>query len=270
MFNSRLLLIGSSVLFALATACQSAAPAAMSTPKRDLLVFAASSLTDAFGEAGKAFEATHPGVTVANNFAATSTLRTQLSQGAKADVFASADSSNMTQAQTAGLIEGAPANFATNRLAIVVPANNPKITSLRDLAKPGIRIATTALAVPSGAYANQVLDLVDKDADYGADFIKAVRANIVTEAANVRAAIATTQIGETDASFSYTTDVAGPAGKGLRTVLPPDKFHVPVTYPLAAVRGAPQLSLAQEYVTFIRSAQGQAILAKWGFQPPPA
>lgn len=255
---------------ACATAEAPAGPTVPTALPRALLVFAASSLTDTFTELGKAFEATHPGVTVTHNFSATSTLRTQLTQGARADLFASADLSNMTQAQQAGLITGTPASFATNRLALAVPFANNKVATLRDLAKPGMRVALVGASVPIGAYTNQVLDLVSKDPAYGPAFVRALRANVVTEAANVRAATATVAVGETDAAFAYTTDVAGPPVQGLQALLLPEHFRVPVTYPIAMLRGAPQLDLARDYLLFVLSPRGQSILAKWGFKPPPA
>ncbi len=236
--------------------------------KRDLLVFAAASLTDAFTEAGKLFEQRRPGVTVVLNFANTAALRTQIEQGAKADVFASADQRNMDLAVQAGVIDGQPVTFASNRLAIVTPVKEPKVASLADLAKPGLRLVLVAPQAPIGTYTNQLLDLVAKDPAYGADFVRRLRASVVTEAQTVRQAVSIVQLGEADATLVFSSDAVGPVSKDVRAVLAPDAFQVPVSYPMAVVKGAPQKALAQEFVQLIASPEGQRILAAWGFLRP--
>ena len=244
------------------------APAASPIVKRDLLVFAASSLTDAFTEAAKVFEAQHPGVTVSLNFAATSTLRLQVEQGARADVIASADQRNLDLLAQAGLTDGSSVAFASNRLAIIVPRKNAKVASLADLAAPGRRLVLVTPQTPIGAYTGQVLNLVARDAAYGPAFVQRLRQNVVTEALNVRQAVATVQLGEADATLVYSTDAVGTVAQDVAAIFLPDAFHVPVTYPIAVVKGAPQGGLAREFVRFIATAEGQRILKAWGFLAP--
>src|SRR5512142_2421235 len=152
-----------------------------------LTVFAASSLTDAFNEIKASFEQANPGVTVAYNFGASNTLVTQLSQGAPADVFASANATQMNAAIKANRIAGAPVTFARNRLVLIVPADNPaKITTLQDLAKPGIKLVVAAQGVPVRDYTDTMLDKLAQNAAYGSDYKNAFLKNVVSEEANVR------------------------------------------------------------------------------------
>ena len=244
------------------------APGASPIVKRDLLIFAASSLTDAFTEAAKAFETQHPGVTVSLNFAATSTLRLQVEQGARADVIASADQRNLDLLAQAGLTDGASIPFTSNRLAIIVPRKNAKVAALADLGKPGLRLVLVTPQAPIGAYVGQVLDLVARDAAYGPAFVQRRRQSVVTEALNVRQAVATVQLGEADATLVYSTDAVGTVAQDVAAIFLPDAFHVPVSYPMAVVKGAPQHELAREFVRFIAAPEGQRILKAWGFLAP--
>ena len=138
---------------------------------QSLTVFAASSLTDAFGEIATGFEAANPGVDVVFNFGGSSTLATQLSNGAPADIFASANTSQMTNAQKAGRIASTPAprTFVKNRLVLIVPADNPaNIQSLHDVANPGVKLVLAAPAVPVRDYTNAMLEKLAADPGYGA------------------------------------------------------------------------------------------------------
>ena len=155
-------------------------PTATPAP-RTLTVFAAASLTASFGEIGKAFEAANPGVTVTFNFAGTQALATQLTQGAKADVFASANHTYMDNMVTANLVAAGYKDFVTNVLEVILPANNPaNVQTLQDLAKPGLKLVLEDKSVPAGAYSLQILDNMSKDPTYGADFKTKVLANVVS------------------------------------------------------------------------------------------
>ena len=260
-----LLLLPALLLAACGGGDSSPASGASPTAKRELLVYAASSLTDAFTEAGKAFEAQHPGVTVLLNFAATSTLRVQVEQGARADVFASADYRNLNLLEQAGLTDGDAVAFTSNRLAIVVPRKSGKVASLADLATPGLRLVLVTPQAPIGAYTGQVLDLVAGDSAYGPAFVQRLRKNVVTEALNVRQAVSTVQLGEADATLVYPTDAAGAIARDVAAIILPEAFHVPVSYPMAVVKGASQRELARQFVEFIAAPEGQRILGAWGF-----
>ncbi len=232
----------------------------------ELTVFAAASLTDAFNEIASAFQAANPRVTVRYNFGASSTLRTQLEQGARADVFASADQVQMDAAKKASVIEGEARLFAKNKLTVIVPADNPaKIGSVQDLARPGLRFVLTDRSVPIGNYARTALERMANDPRFGADFATRVLANLRSEEANVRAVVTKVQLGEADAAIVYSSDVTPAVAKEVQRIPIPDEFNIIATYPIAVVRDAPNRAAAQAFVAFIRGPQGQDILKKWGF-----
>ncbi len=250
-------------------ACQ-ANPAATSQVEGDrwseLVVFAASSLTDAFTEIGQAFEAQNSGVKVSFNFASSSDLALQLSEGAQADVFASANQKQMDKANEAGRIADGIEIFATNRLVVIVPADNPAgIQAPIDLATEDIKLVLAAPDVPARDYAEEVLDKLSADPAYGDGFKAAVLTNLVSEEANVRQVVTKVSLGEADAGIVYTSDVTPDvAGTVLRIEIP-DEFNVIASYPIAAVKDAPHAATARAFIDFILSQDGQAILRKWGF-----
>lgn len=245
-------------------------PASQPTPQPvTLTVFAAASLKDAFAQEATRFHAANPSDTVQFNTGGSNTLEAQLEQGAPGDVFASADTANMDKAQAAGLLTAAGAKtFARNRLVVIVPQANPAhITTLKDLAKPGVKIDVAAPAVPAGKYALQVLDKLGASPDYGAAYEKAVKANFVSQEDNVTAVVTKVSLGEVDAGFVYVTDAN--TAKGKVTAIPiPDPFNVIAVYPIAALKGSAHSADAGRFVDFVLSADGQAILAGFGFLPP--
>lgn len=234
----------------------------------EVIVFAASSLTDAFKEIGNAFEAANPGSRVIFNFGASSQLRTQLEQGAKADVFASADQVQMDRARQAGLISGGDRVFVRNRLVLVVPKGNPaSLRDLKDLAKPGLRFATAAPEVPIGVYTQQLLDRLSQDPAYGADFKARVNANVVSREPNVRQIVAKVALGEADAAVVYSSDITPDVADRLGRLEIPDRFNTLAVYPIAMVRNAPNPSGAEAFIAYVLSSAGQATLQRWGFIP---
>jgi molybdate transport system substrate-binding protein len=231
-----------------------------------LTVFATASLTDAFTEIGAAFEQAHPRVRVTFNFAASSALRAQLEQGARADVFASADQVQMDRARGAGTIEGAEQVFAKNRLVVIYPAGNPgRIAALTDLARPGLKLVLTDAAVPIGAYARAALERMAADPAFGPGFDQKVLANLRSEEANVRAVVTKVQLGEADAGIVYASDVTPAVAGAVRTLDIPDRFNTLATYPIARVRDAPNRAAARAFIDFVRAPAGQEILKKWNF-----
>jgi molybdate transport system substrate-binding protein len=231
---------------------------------RTLTVFAAASLTGSFGEIGKAFEAANPGVTVTFNFAGTQALATQLTQGAKADVFASANHTYMDNMVKANLVAAGYKDFVTNVLEVILPSNNPaNLQTLQDLAKPGIKLVLEDKSVPAGAYSLTILDNLGKDTTYGADFKTKVLANVVSNETDVKQVVAKVQLGEADAGIVYVTDaIAAPT---LKTIVIPANFNVIAKYPIAALTNAPQPDLAAAFVVYVLSPDGQTIMKKWGF-----
>jgi molybdate transport system substrate-binding protein len=232
----------------------------------DLTIFAAASLTDAFNEIGAEFQKEHPGVTPKFNFAASSALRTQLAQGAKADLFASADQIQMDNAKKAGVIEGTDQIFVKNKLVVIHPTGNPgKITAVQDLANPNVKFVLTDKAVPIGAYARAALEKMAADPQFGPDFDDKVLANLRSEEANVRAVVTKVQLGEADAGIVYASDVTPSVSKGVQSILIPDQFNTIATYPIAVVKGGSNPDAARAFIEFVRGPKGQEILRKHNF-----
>lgn len=263
-----------SVIAILSTAC---APAITPTPAlanttatptpapQTLTVFAAASLTGAFGDIGKAFEAMHPGVTVKFSFAGSQTLRAQIEQGAPADVFASANSTEMnTLVNDKKVDSGAPQIFLTNQLVVILPPNNPAgVSSLQDLSRSGLKIVLAASSVPAGNYALQVVD--NLNSQYGTDFKAKVLANVVSNETDVKQVVAKVQLGEADAGIVYVSDAV--AAPQLQKLDIPGNVNVTAKYPIAPLIGSANSDLAKQFISYVLSADGQAILKKWGFIP---
>ena len=240
-------------------------PTAVAEPKT-LNVFAAASLTAAFNEIGKDFEAANPGATVTFNFAGSQALQTQIEEGAPADVFASASKTNMDTLVTDNLVtQDAPQQFLNNKLVVILPKDNPAgLAALEDLAKPGIKLVLAADAVPVGKYALQALDLMD--AKFGNGYKTRVLANVVSNEDNVKQVVSKVQLGEADAGIVYTSD--GVAAPELKTIEIPVDLNVIAKYPIAALAKSENIDLANAFIAYVLSADGQAILQKWGFAPP--
>jgi len=233
---------------------------------RELTVFAASSLTDAFNELAEAFEAQNEGVEVVLNYAGSSQLSTQLNEGIAADVFASANPAQMQNVMDGGRIEaGTEVIFVSNRLTIIVPADNPAgIRSLEDLAKPGVQLILAVEGVPVRQYTDEIV------AAMAAGFQQQFYGNLVSEEDNVRQVSAKVALGEADAGIVYTSDVTPDISGQVQQITIPDFQNVIATYPIAPLNDAPQPELAQRFIDFVLSAGGQSILFRWGFGPPPA
>ena len=236
-----------------------------SAAPRTLTVYAAASLTDAFTEMGSAFEASHPGITVAFNFGGSQNLRTQIEQGAPLDVFASANVKEMDILVSQNLVEaGASKVFLTNQLIVILPKNNPaSISTLEDLSKPGLKLVLAAEEVPAGRYARQVID--NLNARFVATYSDNVLANVVSNEDNIRQAVTKVQLGEADASIVYVSDaVAVP--ELLKIEIPADA-NVIAEYPIAPLAESANTQLANEFIDYVLSTDGQATLEKWGFTP---
>jgi molybdate transport system substrate-binding protein len=245
-----------------ATKASTVAPTAVSGP---LTVFAAASLTASYTDIGKAFEAVNPGTKVTFNFAGSQALRTQIEQGAKTDVFASADSNNMNPLKTAGLVVGDTPIFTRNRLVVIMPKDNPAgLKTLKDLSKAGLKLDIADASVPVGNYFLQSLDKLSADATYGADFKTQVLARVVSKETDVKQVVSKVSLGEADAGVVYTTDAQAAIDK-LVTIEIPDQFNVIVVYPISVVKGSANPALAQKFIDYVLSADGQAVMKKYGF-----
>lgn len=232
-------------------------------PSRHLTVFAASSLTQAFEELGAEFEEERPGLQVRLNFAGSATLATQLTEGAPADLFASADEAQMRSLQAAGLVVDRPQEFAGNRLVLIVPADNPaNIQAVDDLARPGMRLLLAAPGVPIREYSDRLMAQLGD-----ADFQQAVYANLASEEENVRVVLSKVALGEADAGIVYASDLLGEQSDRILSIEIPEEAQVLASYPIAPLAESSQAELAAEFVAFVLSPRGQSILAKWGFSP---
>lgn len=231
-----------------------------------LTVFAAASLTDAFEELATEFEVANPGVEVVFNFGSSSQLATQLSEGAPADVFASANARQMTVAQDAERIGSRPRTFVKNRLVVAVPMDNPAgIQTLADLAKPGVKLVIAAPDVPVRDYTNTMVERLSADNVYGASFAEAFTANVVSEEPNVRQVVAKIALGEADAGMVYVSDITPDVANQVTAIPVPDTYNTLATYPIAITNDAAHPELAQAFVDYVLSDAGQDILVKWNF-----
>ncbi len=218
-------------------------------------VFAAASLTSALQAIAAVFEQGHAAVKVQLNFAGSSTLVRQIQEGAPADVFAAADEATMQKLVESGEVTGAPQIFTRNALEIAVAPGNPKhVAALADLAKPGLLIALCGATVPCGRYAAEA-------------FTKAgVAVPAASQEPDVKAVMTKVAMGEMDAGVVYVTDVRAAGGK-VDGVSIPASSNVVARYPIVLLKGAPNPAVGAELVAFVVSAEGQRILATFGFLP---
>jgi molybdate transport system substrate-binding protein len=231
------------------------APAGESTLEGDLTVFAAASLTDAFDEVGAAFEEANPDVSIEFNYGASSALREQILAGAPADVFASANTSNMDQVVDTGAATD-PQDFVTNQLQIVVPAENPGgVAGLDAFADADLLIGLCAEEVPCGEFGREALANAQ------------VTPSVDTNEPDVRALLTKVEAGELDAGIVYVTDVLA-ASDAVEGIDIPADVNVTATYPIAALSEAGNAEVAAAFVEFVLSDDGQEILESFGFDSP--
>jgi len=220
-----------------------------------ITVFAASSLKETFTTLGKQFEAAHPGDTVKFSFGASSTLATQITDGAPADVFASAAPKNMDTVVSAGDASN-PQDFAKNTAEVAVPPSNPaNVTSVNDLAKSSVKVALCQPKVPCGVVAAGVF----KNAG--------ITVKPVTLQPDVKSVLTQVELGNVDAGVVYVTDVKA-AGSKVKGVTIPANLNASTLYPIAAITNSKNLSIAQAFVAYVLSPTGQQVLAAAGFEKP--
>ena len=244
------------------------------------MVFAAASLAEAFREVRDAFQVEHPEVSVKFNFAGSQHLRTQIEHGARADVFASADHTQVDRLKASGILLGQPVNFAANRLVVVVPkgkisassAGEPVINrgdavqTLNDLAGQGVKLALALPEVPIGNYTRILIQNLGSDPSSGPDYVQRVLANVVTQELNVRSVAHKVVLGEVDAGIVYWSDTwVNDVAKKVNVLPIPERYNVMATYPVARVKGSDEPDLATDFIQFLRSQQGQEILQEHGF-----
>ena len=226
------------------------------SPDRTLTVFAAASLNKAFTQIAERFKADNSGVDVKFNFSGSSDLAIQLTQGATADVFASADTVQMDKVAHAGLLAADPTNFAANTLVIVTAPGNPKhLESFADLAGPGLNVVVCQRPVPCGAATMRV--------EEGSG----IRLHPVSEEPSVTDALNKVTSGQADAALVYVTDALNAGGK-VSTVRFPEAARAVNTYPIAVLKKAPHSALAEKFLATVSGETGQQILGRAGFAKP--
>ncbi|MGH2557273.1 MAG: molybdate ABC transporter substrate-binding protein [Actinomycetota bacterium] len=226
---------------------------------RDLTVSAAASLTSPFTEIGKSFEQRNRGVKVSFSFGPSDGMATQINEGAPVDVFASASAKWMDAVQLEGPGVTGRADFARNKLAVIVPAENPAgIGKLEDLSRNRVKLVLAADGVPAGDYAREIF------ANGG--IADAAQANVVSNEEDVKAVVTKVLSGDADAGIAYVTDVAPNLADRITVITIPDHVNVIATYPIAVVAGSQEADLAQRFVQYVLG-EGQAILAEYGFLP---
>jgi molybdate transport system substrate-binding protein len=234
----------------------SSSPTQPSQASGKIVVLAAASLKTAFTQISQQFKTDNPGSSVDFEFAGSSELATQLSQGATADVFASADTAQMDKVVKAGLTAGAPTNFASNTLVIVTAPGNPKhIGTLADLARPGLSVVTCQQPVPCGSATQRI------------EGSTGIHLNPVSEELSVTDVLSKVTTGQADAGLVYITD-AHSAGSKVTTVNFPEAAGAVNVYPIAVLKNAPQAALAQKFVALVTGDKGQDVLAQAGFAKP--
>jgi molybdate transport system substrate-binding protein len=242
----------SMVLVAALTGCSSSD----TPPAKSITVYAAASLKKPFTEIGEQFKTENRGSSIDFDFAGSSDLVTQLTQGASADVFASADTKNMDKAAKAGLLAGDPVNFASNTMVIVVAPGNPKrVASFADLNQPGVSVVACAPAVPCGSATRRIEDGMG------------VQLNPVSEESSVTEVLNKVTSGQADAGLVYITDALGAGDKVAKVEFPEAAIAVN-TYPIAVLKDAPQHDLAQKFVDLVTGEAGQKVLNQAGFAKP--
>lgn len=235
--------------------------------QQTVTVMAAASLTEPFTELGLLYMKKHPDVNLLFNFAGSQALANQIRQGAPADLFASANNKYMNQMVEEGFVlPGTSALFAGNRLVVVLPTDNPAgITNLQDLTKPGVKIVLAAPAVPVGAYTETFL--AEAEAQLSAGYQAGFSANVVSYEDNVKTVLTKVRLGEADAGVVYSSDAAN-AGAEVIIIPIPDAVNPQASYPLAVLADTGQPALAGDFMDFVLSEEGQAVLLRFGFTAP--
>lgn len=235
----------------------------------ELTIFAAASLTGVMGDLDPVFEAAHPGVNVTTNLDSSATLETQIKEGAYADLYLPASTKNMDNLLKEEMIDNdSVTKYATNKLAIIVPADNPAgITGLADLAKPGIKIVSETSEVPVRKYTDQMLNKTLNSTDYGQAFVDGFKANVISEETNVATATTKVALGEVDVGITYYSDVTKDLADKITIIDIPDEMNVVATYEAGILSESTEKELAQEFITLLTSDEGKAVLEDYKFIP---
>ncbi|KLK89281.1 molybdenum ABC transporter substrate-binding protein [Methanoculleus sediminis] len=237
-----------------------------------LTVFTAASLTGAFTDIGKAYEAENENVRIDLVFDGSQALRTQIEQGANPDIFVSASTKHMKALQDGGFMDnGTVTPFLENNLALIVPADNPAdINGLADLNRSGVKLVIGTKDVPFGDYTRQMLEKLAADPAYGEAYRETVMANVISEETAVSSVVPKLALGEADAAIVYKSDVSKDDLEKVTRIDIPAGYNVKATYPLGILAESPGKAEAESFIAFVRGPDGSAILTEYGFDPIPA
>jgi molybdate transport system substrate-binding protein len=225
-------------------------------PSGTVTVFAAASLEESFEALGKKFEKQHPGTKVTFNFGGSDTLAASITGGAPADVFAAASTKTMATVTDKQDAAGTPVTFVRNQLEIATPPGNPdRISSLKDLTEPGLKVVLCDKTVPCGAAARKALDT------------GGLKLTPVSYEQDVKSALTKVELKEADAAVVYRTDVRA-AGDKVDGVNFPESARAVNDYPIALLKNAPNPKAAKAFVALVRSPEGQKVLSEAGFLKP--
>jgi molybdate transport system substrate-binding protein len=246
------------------TAAASEAP---SVKPAALTIYGAASLKGVLDKVKTAYETANPGTTLTISTDSSSALETQIEQGAPADVFLSADTTNPKKLVDKSLASGDPVNFAGNKLTIIVPKGNPGgVSSPADLAKSGLKVIAAGDEVPITKYAKQLVDKIAAAPGAPADFAAKYAANVASKEDNVKAVVSKIELGEGDAGIVYVTDAK--ASDKVDSVDVPDAENVPATYAGVVTKASQNQDAAKAFLEWFSGPEGQAILNQFGFLPP--
>ena len=234
---------------------------------QSLTVFAAASLIEAFNEIRESYQGINPGTQLVINYAGSQQLAQQLSQGAPADIYASADKAQIDNVIRSGRVhQGVEEEFVQNRLVVILPDDNPgNIGELGDLSNPGLQILLADGAVPAGQYSLEMLERASQEKMYGAEFKDQVLRNVVSYEENVRAVLSKILLGEADAGIVYESDGWGANDEDIILIRIPDLVNATASYYISPVSDSLNKNLAQDFIDFVLSSAGQDILARYGF-----
>ena len=238
---------------------------------KELTVFCAASLTGAFGEIGQMYK-NETNISVVFNFDGSQVLRTQIENGAYADIFVSANKKQMNLMKNEGFMNNSSITvFTKTKPVIIVPEENPaKIQNISDLAKPGIKIVIGTKDVPIGDYTLQILAKLANDSAFGPEFRKLVMANVVSNDTNVNYITSKVALGEADAGIAYKSDVTKNLAAKITKIEIPDKYNVIAEYPMGILKQSKYPALSQEFMNLVESDKGMVVLEKYGFESPKA
>jgi molybdate transport system substrate-binding protein len=236
--------------------------------QKELTVFCAASLTGAFGEIGHMYK-NETNISVVFNFDGSQVLRTQIENGAYADIFVSANKKQMNALKNEGFTNNSSITvFTKTKPVIIVPKDNPaKIQNISDLAKPGIKIVIGTKDVPIGDYTLQILTRLANDSAFGPGFTKKVMANVVSNETNVNYITSKVTLGEADAGVAYKSDITKDLAAKITKIEIPDKYNVIAEYPMGILKQSKYPVQAQEFINLVKSVKGMAVLEKYGFEP---